>query len=91
MRSLLYLLLLSTLYIVLCTSSFAQTKISGKVTDSRGQTIPGANAFIKGSYDGASTDAKGEFSFTSTEQGKQILAISFLGYQTSEQEINLTY
>ncbi|MCD2260899.1 TonB-dependent receptor [Psychroserpens luteolus] len=63
---------------VLC----AQTTISGKVTDSKSQPITGANVYLDGTYDGDTTDDKGNFSFTSDETGSQTLIISFLSYET---------
>lgn len=63
-------------------SSLAQTTISGKVTDNKGLPIPGANVYIDGTYDGATTMENGEFSFTTEEKGTQTLVISFLSYET---------
>ncbi|WP_298761111.1 carboxypeptidase-like regulatory domain-containing protein [uncultured Psychroserpens sp.] len=63
---------------VLC----AQTTISGKVTDSKNLPITGANVYLDGTYDGDTTDDKGDFSFTSEEIGSQTLIISFLSYET---------
>ena len=37
----------------------AQTKISGKITDQKKQSVPGVNIRIDDSYDGASSDANG--------------------------------
>lgn len=74
---------------VLLHSSFAQTKIFGKITDSKKVSIPGANIYLKDTYDGTSSDANGNFSFTTDETGEKILVISFIGYQNYEQKINL--
>ncbi|MFK7782823.1 TonB-dependent receptor, partial [Psychroserpens sp.] len=62
--------------------SFAQTTISGKVIDMKNQPIIGANVYLEGTYDGATTDDKGDFSFQSTETGTQVLIISYLSYET---------
>ncbi len=74
----------------LTTLAFAQTKVSGKVTDDKGEPVIGANILIKDSYDGISAGADGSFLFTTTETGKKILVVSSIGYQISEQEIDLT-
>jgi hypothetical protein len=63
----------------------SQTKISGKVIDSENQPLPGANVFIKDSYDGASSKADGSYSFTTEEEGSVILVVSFIGYKTKEE------
>ncbi|MCX6290644.1 MAG: TonB-dependent receptor [Bacteroidetes bacterium] len=70
-------------------SLWAQTKITGTVTDKQGKPVPGANVFIKDTYDGASSDANGKFSFTTDEKGEKILSVTFLGFQPSDQKINL--
>ncbi|MCF6132583.1 TonB-dependent receptor [Flavobacterium wongokense] len=62
--------------------SNAQQTISGTVVDEKNKPIAGANVFIDGTYDGASTDEKGTFSFQTTASGNQTLVISFLTFET---------
>ena len=45
------------------TLLIAQTTISGKVTDTKGNPIEGANVYLEGTYDGTSSDENGNFSF----------------------------
>ena len=59
----------------------AQTRLSGRVTDERGRALPGANVFVKGSYDGANTDSTGTFGFQTTRRDTVLLAVSFMGYE----------
>lgn len=47
---------------LLYSSIFSQTKISGKITDETNQPLPGANIYIKDTYDGVSSEADGSFS-----------------------------
>ncbi|MFT4645918.1 MAG: outer membrane cobalamin receptor [Planctomycetota bacterium] len=69
--------------IAICQISLiAQTTISGKVTDKKGIPIIGANVYLDGTYDGTSTNEKGEFSFPTLEKGTQTLTISFISYET---------
>ena len=68
----------------------AQTVVSGKVTDSKGNPIEGANIFIDGTYDGASTAADGLFSFTTSEEGTQLLKVTFLSYEPYESFMEVT-
>ena len=42
----------------------------------------GANVYLDGTYDGATTMENGRFSFITEETGTQILVISFLSYET---------
>ncbi len=67
-----------------------QTKISGRVVDTESQPLPGANVFIKDSYDGVSSKEDGSFSFITEEEGDAFLVVSFVGYQTKEESISLT-
>jgi len=70
--------------------AFGQTIISGKVLDEKGVSLPGANVFIKGSFDGTSSDTSGTFSFESSESGDQLLVISMMGFKTRELPIALS-
>jgi hypothetical protein len=58
-------------------SAFSQTTISGVVTDNKNNTLPGANIFLKDTYDGTTSDLDGKYSFTTTETGKQIFTREF--------------
>ena len=60
----------------------AQVKISGKVKDNKGRPLAGASIALKDTYDGATSDASGSFSFTTSEKGPQILEFSSIGYTT---------
>ena len=71
-------------------SAFSQTTISGVVTDNKNNTLPGANIFLKDTYDGTTSDLDGKYSFTTTETGKQIFTVSFVGYGNFEDTIELT-
>ena len=75
-------LLTVILAVLITTLSFAQTTISGKVTDNKNQSIIGANVYLDGTYDGATSDDEGNFSFESSETGTQVLIISYLSYET---------
>jgi hypothetical protein len=67
----------------------AQTRLSGKVLDEKGQPIPGANITLKGTYDGASSAVDGSFQFVSDEKGEQTLVTTFVGFKTFEQKVVL--
>lgn len=65
----------------------AQIKISGTVTDDKGQPIAGANIYIDGTYDGGTTAADGTFSFETAETGTQALIITALTLEDLRQDI----
>ncbi|WBX70598.1 TonB-dependent receptor [Tenacibaculum retecalamus] len=68
----------------------AQTIISGKVTDKKGNPIEGANVYLDGTYDGASTDIKGDFSFSTSRKGIKTLIISFISFETFSKTANVS-
>ncbi|QHI39091.1 TonB-dependent receptor SusC [Kordia antarctica] len=80
------------LLICLCvqTFTFAQITISGIVTDQNDEPIFGANVYLKGTFDGGSTDEKGKFTFTTEETGQQILVISFLSFEVKELSLEVS-
>ena len=66
-----------------------QTVIKGSVKDKKGEPLAGANIYLPGTYDGVSSDAEGQFVFSTEETGKRILKIDFIGFEGFEQEIDL--
>ena len=73
----------------LFTAAFisAQNFISGKIINEKGKPIAGANVYIDGTYDGATSSETGAFSFETAATGNQFLIVSFLIYDTFKQEI----
>lgn len=72
-------------------SATAQTSISGTVTDTKNIPIVGANVYLEGTYDGASTTEDGSFSFETFEEGSQTLVISMLSYEAHYEVGDVTY
>ena len=77
MRSIPFLIV----FILSAVNLFAQVQLTGKVTDTKNNPLPGANVFIQNSYDGATTDSLGNFSFKTNLKGIQTLSASFIGYK----------
>lgn len=64
-----------------------QASITGKVTDSGGNPLPGVNVVEKGTTNGTVTDLDGKYAITvSTKEAK--LEFSFLGYLTENIEVD---
>ena len=59
-----------------------QTTVSGMVTQSNGSPIEGANVYLEGSYDGASSNALGVFTFETNLTGTQTLTVSSVSFET---------
>lgn len=65
--------------------------VSGTVTDKlTKEPIPGVSVTVKGKTIGSSTDQNGRFSFTTTEKPPFTLAVTFVGFNTVEQQITGT-
>ena len=62
--------------------TFSQVTISGTVTEANGTPILGANVYLEGTYDGASSNEAGNFSFETTETGIQTLTVSFVSFES---------
>ncbi|CCZ10402.1 TonB-dependent receptor [uncultured Culturomica sp.] len=73
--------LLFVLCMLLSVSAFAQQRVlTGKVTDTKGETLPGVSILIKGTSTGTATDFEGNFSLN-VENGN-VLEFSFVGYKS---------
>jgi Outer membrane cobalamin receptor protein len=66
---------------------FAQTTLTGKISDPNGNTVPFANVIEKGTSNGTTSDIDGNFSI-SVGNLPAILLFSSLGYETIEQVAN---
>ncbi|KFF73990.1 TonB-dependent receptor [Chryseobacterium sp. P1-3] len=67
---------------------YAQIKISGKVIF-KNKGINEVNVTLKNTYDGATTDAQGNFSFETAEKGTHILTFTHPKYEEVEKSINI--
>ncbi|MBK1442055.1 TonB-dependent receptor [Parapedobacter sp. ISTM3] len=68
---------------------WAQCRITGTVTDTRGLPIGMASIWIKGSFDGTSSDSSGYFAFETALTGEQWLRFSALGHGSDSTAIML--
>ncbi len=68
-----------------------QTTVNGKVYNTKGAPIFGANIYLEGTYDGGTSNEKGVFSFSTSETGTQTLVVSYLSYETYTMVGDLTY
>lgn len=58
------------------------------ITDSLGNTLPGASAYVKYSKVGYLADAKGEFVVPNVSDAGIVLVVSYVGYKTEEVYFN---
>ena len=88
-----YLLFLTLFF---CSISFAQNSISGTVSDSKKQPIPGANIKVVGTNSGAISDFDGKFVLNTPQKLPFQIEISALGFgskkvsvTTANQKVNV--
>ncbi|MFT3682993.1 MAG: TonB-dependent receptor [Ferruginibacter sp.] len=81
--------LIASLLSLIALTTEAQVKISGRVYDNKNKPIAGASIQLKNTYDGATSDSLGNYSFTTEEKGEQVLEVSNSGYFTISQKIQL--
>ncbi len=73
----------------LLQQGYGQVTIKGIVKDNKSKPLPGVSLSLKDTYDGATTDSSGRFSFKTSEKGEQTLTASSIGYKPFEQKITL--
>jgi len=83
MRS--YLLILSLFF---CGISFAQNTITGSVTESNNQPIPGANIKVIGDKAATVSDADGKFTLISSKSLPFSIEVTSIGHETKK--VNIT-
>ena len=71
------------LLLITCTGLWAQTNLSGKITDANGAPIPNASLTVKGTGIGTTCASDGSFSLT-VPQGKTTVVVSSLGFKAKE-------
>ena len=66
--------------------AFAQSSVSGKVTDQSGEPLVGVNVLVKGTTNGTMTDLDGKYTLSNLKQGA-VLVFSSIGF--ASQEVNV--
>src|SRR5690606_20201546 len=72
------------LLLLAATPAWAQTtgKITGTVTDDTGESLPGVNVLIDGTFLGAVTDIDGNYVIIGVRPGVYDMTASFIGFTT---------
>ena len=79
--------LLTLIAVFASLTMWAQTQISGTVTDVDGQPLPGANIVLDG-LTGAVSDFDGNFSLSTDQQPPFMLTVSSVGFESATVEVN---
>ena len=72
--------------VTVCTATvFAQgeIKVSGKITDEKGSSMPGVTILVKGTSNGTTSDVDGDYDIAVPNKNA-VLVFSFLGYVSKE-------
>lgn len=69
---------------------WAQSTISGKVTDDKGKPVRGASISLENTLDGSTSDSTGAFSFTTEEKGNQNIIATEVGHDDAGFPITIT-
>lgn len=80
---LLFLVLFSTSYY----ASAQSRTVTGKVTDTKGETLPGVSIKLKGTSVGATTSMDGRYSIN-VPDNNSILVVTYIGFVTKEVAVN---
>ncbi len=70
------------IFLTLISNLFAQTTITGKVTDKKGRPLTGVNIYFKDTYDGTTSDSSGYFKAITDKKDSLILVAKYIGYNT---------
>ena len=73
-----------------CFIGFSQLTLTGKITDKAGKALPGATIAVKGTYLGTVANSYGDYKFQNLKEGNYNFVVSFLGYQSTQKEIQVT-
>ncbi|WP_395049230.1 TonB-dependent receptor domain-containing protein [Flavobacterium sp.] len=80
-----YLLILSLFF---CSITFAQNTITGSITNSNNQPIPGANIQVVGDKAGTVTDGDGKFTLKTSKNAPFTIEVTSLGYESKKVSVN---
>lgn len=67
----------------------AQSIVSGKIKASKNRWVAGASITLKDTYDGATADSLGNYSFSTEEKGNLAITVSATGFRPVEKLIEL--
>ena len=77
---------ITLLMMLLPTVLLAQVQVKGKVSDSKGEGLPGVTVLVKGTNKGTVADFEGNYNIMADESA--VLVYSFIGFEAQEEAIN---
>ncbi|MBL7968883.1 MAG: TonB-dependent receptor [Prolixibacteraceae bacterium] len=79
---------LLALTVIFAGAQLYAQKVTGKVVDETNTPIPGVNVVVKGTTNGVITNSDGTYTIVPADIQKDVLAFSFIGFDTKEVKIN---
>ena len=77
-------------FLAMSSIAFAQTNnITGAITDSFGQPLPGVNILLKDTSIGTTSDMDGKYIISNLEAGEYTIEVSYVGFKTFYKTINI--
>ncbi|MCZ4223842.1 TonB-dependent receptor [Pedobacter sp. SJ11] len=70
--------------------ALAQISVTGKVTDNNQKPLPGATIKLRNQKTAVLSDGDGNFTLSNLSAGKYVIAVSYLGYKSTEKSIELS-
>ena len=78
-----------SLIICLFLLQIATAQIKGKVTDTAGNPIPYVSIYIENTYNGTTSNEKGNYELSLTAKGKNTIVFQNLGYKTLKKVVEI--
>ncbi len=83
-------MLLLTSFFLLSLSVFAESTISGKITDEKGNPLIGVSVQLSKTNIGTLTDVQGNYLLKNVAEGTYLLQATYIGYLTNQKSIVVT-
>ena len=86
-----YVVLLLVMHCLTAAASFAQVKVSGKVTDEAGTPLPGITVSVKNTSQGTQTDVEGNYVLNADlKPGSYTVVFSGIGFSSKQSALVVT-
>lgn len=70
--------------------AMGQYSVKGRVTSNLGEALPGASVWLDQTRHAGATDGEGRFSLSKVPTGSYLLSVSYVGYTTYAQQVEVT-
>jgi len=84
------LALLITLFLLYQTNASGQIQLTGKMVDEKGTALAGVNIILRGTYEGTTSNTKGDFNLLISENETIHLDFRMMGFKSISKKINGT-